>query len=261
MMLFQIAKTLFFILKFTYQKNLSLVLSNRIILSRTACLGNEIIERLFGKSLMRCNHQKTRVDLLINNKSSYIPIRYLQKIINRIDILGIVYIQNFDFFGYKKPKYIIIDSYSELTDQKFNHSEYGFSFYCNYSDIRRQSKMFDNYSCEGLLALENISELYEKFVQQIIIKWGADIPILFIHFPTQLDERIIFKQRADLIQKSIDTLSNKYANLHSISIEDEYVDFANTGTEENKKFPYHYHSKTYARFVEKILELGIFHEL
>lgn len=250
-------KVIVFILKYFYKKNVIGLLHKEIIVSRTACLGNDIINRLFNNEIIRFNNQKSRVDMILENNDTKISIFSLVNIINRMDILSIIYTQNFNLLNFKKPKYFFIDSYSELTDQKFSDNTEKNSFYCNYSDTNYNLEIFkDNYTCEGLINLENIKDKYDSLFKKINKDWN-NVHIIFIHFPTTLEKREKFKDRADLIKLAIEELSTKYENLHSISVDDTYVSAPVVGNDEYKNFPYHYHEKTYQEFVNKINKLGV----
>ncbi|MBU1667013.1 hypothetical protein KKC13_01230 [bacterium] len=231
-------------------------------MSRTACLGNDVISRLYGKNIININYPKNRIDLLATHLNKKISFFSIYKIFHRYYILAdSVYMQNQIFFdGRIKPKAIFFDSFSELTDQKFTHCTKNFSFYCNFSDLNSNSQELKNIVISnGLIELENLKESYKKVFQNCINTWG-EIPIIFMHFPTKLDSREAFKLRAETIERTIKELSSEVKNLHSISIDDSYVDFAQSGNEEYRKLPYHYYDKTYEEFSKKIKELGVLNE-
>lgn len=238
--------------------NKKLIGGNKIV-SRTACLGNDIIGRLYGNTIESINFPKNRVDLLANETNNKISLMSLYKMFNRYDILSnSIYMQNKTFF-YKniQPKAIFFDSFSELTDQKFTHNTKAFSFYCNFSDLNSSVTSFkEDISMEGLVNIDKLEKHYLLVFQRCIDTWG-DIPIIFIHFPTKLDQREQFKIRAENIKKTVEKLSLHFKNLHSISIDDNYVDFAQVGNNKYKKFPYHYNDETYIEFVRRINELGV----
>ena len=107
------------------------------ILGRTACLGNEIIKRM-GWNKNYINHQKSRVDYLIklniNKKISPNPKEIL-KFLKHKFIIGTIEHQRYDFFRYVKPDIIVIDSFSELTDQLFLNQKDNSVFCANCIDI------------------------------------------------------------------------------------------------------------------------------
>lgn len=231
-------------------------------MSRTACLGNEIIDRLYGKEIVNINFPKNRIDLLSTKTTQKIKLLSLYKMFTRYDILSnSIYMQNQLFYDKSiKPKAIFFDSFSELTDQRFTHKKQSFSFYCNFSDLNSDADSFkNNIISEGLLEIGELEKYYRLVFEKCIDTW-EEIPIIFIHFPTKLDNREQFKQRANSIEKTIEKLSIQFNNLYSITVDDDFVDFAKTVNEEYRKLPYHYHDKTYEEFVRKIKELGVLNE-
>ncbi len=231
-------------------------------MSRTACLGNDIIERLYGKDVAIVNFSKSRIDLLSDEKTSKISLLRLYKMFNRYDILvNSIYMQKQNFFDKNiRPKAIFFDSFSELTDQKFTHKKHYFSFYSNFSDLNSDSNSFKkNITSHGLLEVEKLEKYYRLVFEKCADTWGF-VPIIFIHFPSKLETREQFKQRANSIKKTIEKLSAEFCNLYSIAIDDDFVDFAKIGNEEYRKLPYHYHNETYEEFVRKIRELGVLNE-
>lgn len=229
------------------------------IVSRTACLGDDIINRLYGNTIENINFPKNRVDLLNSETNNKISLMSLYKMFNRYDILSnSIYMQNKIFYDKDiKPKAIIFDSFSELTDQKFTHKTKTFSFYCNFSDLNSDSKCFkQNIIIEGLLNMEDMEKYYQLAFQKCIDTWG-NVPIIFIHFPTKLDKREQFVKRGHYIKKTVEKLSYQFKNLYSISIDDSVVNFANIGDDEYRKLPYHYNDQTYIEFVMKIKQLGV----
>ena len=138
------------------------------VFARVACLGNDIIN-LLDIDYEIYNIQKGRIDFLLNSilkrKSDINPNFRILQFIKRDDIKHLVLNQYYlNFKGKNQPEFLIMDSYSELTDQKFispsNNRNY---FFANYSDIDS-----DNYmKCDGLIATdESLEILYQKFFQE-----------------------------------------------------------------------------------------------
>ena len=226
-------------------------------MSRTACLGNEIIDRLYGKEIVNINFPKNRIDLLSIKTIQKIKLLSLYKMFTRYDILSnSIYMQNQLFYDKTiQPKAIFFDSFSELTDQRFTHKKQGFSFYCNFSDLNSDVDSFkNNIISEGLLEIRELENHYRTVFEKCIYTWG-EIPIIFIHFPTKLDIREQFQKRGAEIKNIIEKLTLEYKNLHSVTIDESYVDFAEKGNEEYRKLPYHYNNATYEKFTRKIKEL------
>lgn len=57
-------------------------------MSRRACLGNDIINRLYGNTIENINFPKNRVDLLTSETNNKISLISLYKMFNRYDILS-----------------------------------------------------------------------------------------------------------------------------------------------------------------------------
>ena len=96
----------------------------KAILCRTACLGNFLIDKFNTKNYVLFNHQKNRVDYILElnkNKifkaksSSIIP--FLSR--PEPDMINLFSQLESDFFSYDHVECIILDSFSELTDQLF----------------------------------------------------------------------------------------------------------------------------------------------
>jgi len=225
------------------------------ILGRVACLGNEIITQLnLEKGLI--NHQKSRVDFLLDlaNDSKIKPNdKEIIPLLEKNYISGTIYQQQFNFFSRSKPDIIIMDSFSELTDQLFENKLDRTKFLANYSDIRHDEQFNSRYITKGLLNLEQLYDIYHNFFEKIKKNYPAT-HILFIHFPTTLDKREKFQERGKAILHAIEKLSLEFKNLHSISIEDEFVYPTIKNSDELKDFPYHYGTETYKNFVTKVIK-------
>ena len=109
---------------------------DRWVLSRTACLGNDVYDML-DLNTKRINLQKTRIEALTRNKSSrWLIPREIKKVIVNPSIQKLVYEQ-----GDKRwrklhaPEFILMDTFSELTDQEFGVAKTSYRFYCNYGDL------------------------------------------------------------------------------------------------------------------------------
>jgi len=223
------------------------------VLGRTACLGNEIIKQM-GWSKGYINHQKSRVDYLLeltkNNSIAPNPKEILCYLKHKF-IIGTIEKQKSDFFDYKKPDIIVIDSYSELTDQLFVNENNNTRFLANYSDVNHQL-LPAYYKCKGLIE-NNLCEYYDLFFNKIECVY-SDTPVYFIHFSTILDTREKFNKREKIIKEIILKLSKKYAFIKIIDIDDNKIKQANSGSKEYKNLPYHYSDATYSVFVSKLKE-------
>lgn len=222
------------------------------ILGRVACLGNEIITQLnLHKGLI--NHQKSRIDYLlkINLEPELTVIsKEITPLLERKYIAATIKQQEIDFFSYKKPDLIVMDSFSELTDQLFISKKDGKMFLANFSDINHDDNFTHSFNYAGLIDAINLEKIYDQFFYKIRTTYGG-VPILFFHFPTKLDERLNFQRRGQDILKALNLLSDQHQNLYSISVSDADIIKSNEETDELKDFPYHYGKTTYAAFIKQ----------
>jgi len=236
-------------LSFYVKKIQICILKRKYILSRTACLGNDIQASALKKNITKINFQKARVDHLISKTGSNVPLINAFKQICRRDLWPLIYFQSRSFFEFThKPECIIIDSYSELTDQKFTTFDRQKSFFANYSDVDL-TLPGNSFQSDGLLDLKSVSAFYRQLFEQLTNKYGNNVPIFFIHFQTKLDPREKFKARSALIQMVIeDIVKENQFNLSSISINDKQVHQA-----ENDDFYYHYSKSTYDVYISEFI--------
>lgn len=239
------------VLSFRIKRIKILFTNSPYILSRTACLGNEIQISAFKDHIIKFNFQKSRVDHLVANTESRIPLISAFKQIMRKDLWPFIYFQSQSFFGFhKKPECIVLDSYSELTDQKFTTLNKNNFFFANYTDVSLNISN-NKFHCEGLIDLEQIYGFYCKLFECLTSKYGKETPIFFIHFQTALDPRDKFKTRSKYILKVIEQIVAKEDfNLYSISIKNRDVSKAN-----NDNFYYHYSEETYGVYINEFLKV------
>ena len=223
------------------------------ILSRTACLGDEIIKKM-GWSKNCINHQKSRVDYLLAlaSDSSISPkpeeiIKYLK---NKF-IIGTIEQQKKDFFGYKKPDIIIMDSFSELTDQMFIDTNSNRRFLANYGDIQHEL-LPNHYVCSGLIE-SDLYKVYDLFFKKISEVY-KNTPLYFVHFSAILDTKEKFRDREKEIKNAILSCSKKYLFIKIIDIDGSEIEWSDEGDDEYKTLPYHYSKETYNLFTKKLKE-------
>lgn len=212
------------------------------VFSRTACLGNDAFALMEEDSLLfRMNLQKGRSDLLLRN-----PIEIksrnnitILKYILRDDIVSHILGQSDQRYKkMPKPKFILFDSYSDLTDVEFLDQFSGNSFFCHKSDlIPLKDTELSNL---GLLNLDDVENLYKRLFDSFRSLWGENIKILFIHFPTKLEIRDLYLRRAKLIEMAIDNLAILDKMLIPIKIPEILVQPETLPNGENSTFPYHY---------------------
>jgi hypothetical protein len=228
------------------------------VLGRFACLGDELVSRL--KPIQGAsNHQKSRVDYLIHSAENRRIVCKPDRVIPHLDkkyVQGTIEQQAHNFLAYAKPDFIMLDSFSELSDQLFEHKTEGWQFCANYTDINHSPEFEAEFDKHGLMPVEEIEKYYRVWFDRLRRNYGM-VPIIFIHFPTLLDNREKFKQRGQAILEIMGRVEKEYENIFSVYIEDEYVDWPRNESNELKGFPYHYDVKTYAAFIAAINKLGL----
>jgi hypothetical protein len=225
--------------------------SENWVFSRTACLGNDSYSHLVqkeGRNTLRLNLQKNRIDSLNGSlKVRRIGLAGI-RILDRKDLLDILWIQNLKFWRrLPAPNYILIDSYSELTDQQFVFGER--RFFANYKDVRREYLQKRLILTLGLLNSNQIHLQYKLFLEEINrIWWKSQFNIYFIHFPSKFESRELFINRAIDIRIAIDELALIFPNLISIVIPEELVTQQVNARGVLDTFPYHFDAGV-ARYV------------
>lgn len=257
---FKYIKKLFFKFNKLFQEFLILYkVKNKIhknyVLGRTACLGQDVFKML-ELDVEFINFQKARIDVFENSKK--IKNTYALNYVVRDDIKSLVKELSLIkyFFSFNTPKFILIDSYSELTDQNFVHNKCKeINFFCNFSDINHNENFKTNFTYLGLLDLNLIDFYYRIFFQKLSTNY-PNCKIIFIHFPTKLDTRLKFIDRGNKIIDVIENLSKEFNNLYSIKAEDKIVDFPiNDKKQFINAFPYHYNYETYRDITNKVINV------
>ena len=223
-------------------------------LGRHACLGVEILKH-YDQLPKEVNFQKGRSDLLHDywKRPMDLPRSIaLSDLMQRDDVLPLI--RQLEFFyclPKRAPKFIFMDSFSELTDQLFVNKKDGWKFCCGYSDISNSENFSALYECLGHLPLERLKSAYIALFDLFEDRWGV-LPIYFLHFPITLETREIFNMRYNHIVKVIEEISSVRPNIHSIRIDESNVAWPVDAPKHLKSFPYHYDQSTYLRFREQI---------
>lgn len=219
------------------------------VLGRVACLGSDVFN-LLNTDCKLYNVQKGRVDYLLpsiqKGRSIIKPNLFLLKFIKRIDIRKLILIEFFFIYNKKvSPEFLIIDSYSELTDQKFvSVNDENTFFFANYSDVDKELK--NELKCEGLLEIDfNLEQQYENFFSTFRLNYSST-PIFFIHFPKALETRQKFIVRHDKIKEIINRVSKKITNMYVFEVPEEMIERT------DDPFPYHFHNKVKIYLAEQI---------
>ena len=228
------------------------------VFSRTACLGNDSFAEYSKKNkVSRFNLQKSRIDLLLANPKNNTHYFGVSSYVDRKDVVPLVWIQPKNYWRkMQKPKFILIDSFSELTDVKFVHKKTKAYFFCHKSDLALNLHDNQILKVEGLLDLADVKLRYAELFQTFYEKWG-DVKILFIHYPNNLESRTLFLTRSKQIRNAIEELEDTNPRLYSIKIPENLVAPQTVPNGELSSFPYHYSSETYSwvsKQMTKILE-------
>ena len=217
------------------------------ILGRAACLGNDLYAlrypRKYGFRFV--NQQKVRVDLWLEWLSSNSrPLPELVKChMSRPDIYPLIENQaKLPWLAEEKFDFLLMDSFSELTDQKFTHRKKGWSFCCHYSDLKHSAEFDADFECHGLLPVEEIASAYTRFFEWFERKYPGK-QVIFIHFPTTLDERVLYKSRGAEIHAIMLKMQKDKPFVRNIFIDDSFVEW-----NENDRFPYHFSKSTNSAF-------------
>ena len=214
------------------------------ILGRMACMGTDTF-KLLNLKIPLINIQKGRVDYLVDVESSKrfaAKTHRIAQYISRSDITGLIaQEENAVNLPKNPPLTLLMDSFSELTDQRFYSRTDNSSFLSGYTDVNHTPKFKEKFECKGLLPLDDLSQIYEKFFDMIAAKYG-EIPVFFMHFPKRLEERELFQQRHDRIRLAIEGVSTKRRSIISLTVPDNYVEWP---CDDKARFPYHFHPKCY----------------
>jgi len=140
---------------------------------------------------------------------------------------------------------ILMDSFSELTDQRFTHREEGWSFCCNYTDIDHNTSFSEIFETNGLLSESEISSQYDLFFQWIKENYPQK-QVIYMHFPASLDTRVKFVERAASILNTMLNIEKRFNNVVNIYVSDDLVFH-----HDNDDFPYHYSKNTQAAFLNE----------
>jgi hypothetical protein len=226
-------------------------------LGRHACLGYDVLKH-FDNLPTEVNFQKGRTDLLLSywgDKSLLPKSSLLAPFMARKDVLPLIrQLEFFDCLPKNPPKFIFMDSFSELTDQLFFDRAEGWRFACGYSDIKQSEDFNTAYAGMGLLRTEDLEKYYIKLFSLFENRWGK-VPIYFLHFPIALEKRNIFKTRYSAIMMAIDTISNSQGHIYSVKIDESKVTHPSDLSDALKDFPYHYDRNTYFEFA-KLIDLN-----
>lgn len=223
------------------------------MLSRVACLGHDVHQLLYPQKQL-VNQQKVRADLFLEwAKGATRPMaNIVQPHMERQDIYGMIEQQEkLPWLETRRSSDIILmDSFAELTDQKFVHKKQGWAFTCNYTDLQHSDDFEHTFECHGLMDINDLAKDYDNFFAFVNKNFNGK-KIVFFHFPTALDSRDKFKERGQAIIDAMEQMVRKYKNITHVHIEDSLVT-----PFPDDDFPYHYSKSTYQHLVDKLTEVN-----
>jgi hypothetical protein len=229
------------------------------ILGRHACLGRDVI-KLTNIQYPIFNIQKGRVDHFtnsvkqINKRTRTVDIG---RFLSRRDVIPFLRQQEYCHrLPQKSPKFVYMDSYSELVDHYFQKKGEDWGACCCYSDINHSVQFKEQFNEMGLLEINNLEYAYRDFFNQIREQYG-EVPIVFLHFPMCLETREKYLKRGKAIFEIIESLTLEYEALYSISIDEEMVSKPIEVAPELENFPYHYNDEAYVAFSKVLKTLNL----
>lgn len=226
-------------------------LSNNVdIVCRTACMTNDALKLLGIRPTL--NIQKGRIDFLNKKReiSTYRPKIKSILFIDRNDIIPLILFQRTNFTqDISKAKFIIMDSYSELTDQLFiDKTDPKNVFLANYSDVKKKYR--DNLHCKGLINPTKLTEEYRKFFTYIR-RINPSIEIVFCFFPIELEKREVFINQNSYIKKALQEIENEFT-IKTIHIPKQKV-----SPHQFDELPYHYGNLVYEYLAAQLSQILI----
>ena len=230
------------------------------VLGRVACMGLDVY-RLLNPATRLINVQKGRVDYLVDvalEAGSRARASQVAPFMRRQDIIPlVVQQQRRRWLRSRPPRALLMDSFSELTDQLFEHRREGWRFCCNYADLSHGPELERTFEAKGLLPPDELYDRYRRFFEFIRQRWG-EIPIVFLHFPVTLEKREKFKNRYQNIAEAISRVGNEFSHFHSIAVDEAIVDWPEKRHPDLEDFPYHFNNRTYEVLAGQVRAIGIF---
>lgn len=223
------------------------------LLSRTACLGNFVYANLDVGDLVRVNAMKGRIDYLmaanVDPKTRVdVADAVRHTVVEHRNWLLPLYRQlEMDFFKHRHIKALMMDSWSELTDQLFVSARTGRAFCNNYRFIDHCDGADSDYICKGLLPIEAMEEQYRRFFQKVQEAYG-ELPIVYLLFPTKFERRPKFLERAAAIERIVRSIASNMPNMRVLAPDPSCVE--RHGDDDH---PYHFTPETYRVFAKEVV--------
>ena len=224
------------------------------VLCRTACLGNDV-RNLALPGLPFLNFQKGRVDRLENlffggGRERPVPL-IARGFLLRKDVWDLLVELNqvLSSANSLPPCAILIDSYSDLTDQLFQTRWTNGWFFANYGDVKNRTP---NLRRLGLLNLDHHHKSWRKIVTLLTQKWPG-VPIFLLTYPTFFETRKKFLERAETISLSWEKIAGEFDNVYCVHLPPStavknFEDDRSPGD----NFPYHYGPKVVRRLARMV---------
>lgn len=222
--------------------------------ARVACLGQDIYHAGMTDFGIIENVQKGRVDLLLDWIGGAPAPRpdAVREYVKRADIYDLIQQQATFNWHFEREKYpfLIMDSYSELVDHRFQHRAEGWSFAACYGDVKHSPEFKEKFDHQGLLDLSSIKSVYQSFFECIFAK-QPDLKVAFFHFPDAFEKRARYLDRHKAIVEALSELESEWSGrLFSFTLKSDRVirpdKYRGFMIDEN---PYHFDLKTAQRFV------------
>lgn len=223
---------------------------NRVI-ARAACLGTNVFGLLHGRHAGRrlINQQKMRIDLWMELVRGARPPDALavKPFMHREDVYPLIEQQEQrPWLGARRFDYLLMDSFAELTDQRFRHRRDGWSFCCHFSDLKTDGGFNEVFENQGLLPLAALEPAYAEFFEWFEREHPGK-PVYYLHFPTALDKRELFKNRAIELLRVLRRFEEKKGYIRNVMVHESHVSGV-TGD----SFPYHFSDSTNGRFLSEL---------
>jgi hypothetical protein len=224
--------------------------AHTVNVGRLACLGWEVVKMKNAgiDMLPMVNVSKARTDLLyevMNGENAGMNSREVSRFAKEQMVYWVTLeMQHLHYMIQgKEVSCLFMDSFADLTDQRFTHRENGWAFCSHYAGLDHSEDFDRSFSCDGLLEIDSMWSVYDRFFHFIRDEYPG-IQITYIHFSPKHENRTKFKQRAAYLEKVMLDMGKKYDIINVLPPEEDIFQ------SEADNFPYHYSMETYARYVK-----------
>jgi len=220
------------------------------VFGRLACLGQSVFTvraPALGHPLL-LNQQKSRCDMFMDwqNGAPRPDAAAVEPHLHRKFVLPMIQEQqNLPWLAHRgRPRLLCMDSFAELTDQKFVHKKSGWAFACHYRDLEHTPEFDQQFDCLGLLPVDQFDRAYRAFFHWFFEKYPK-CPVVFLHFPAKLDSRPHFRERAEAIREILARQSAEFPLLKNVTLPDNLVIPA-----PGESYAYHFSQDTFDAFAK-----------